>query len=353
MLILFFEEIKKNIKLIVFALLVGLIAVLPLIKDLTGSDISSRAAGVGLLADTGPLARVNEQRGEHKNNSPVLIKVFHNKYTNYGLAFLENWTEHYQGEFLFLSGDTIQRNRVPETGQMYLFDIVLLFFGFIFLIKTYYISAKTHFLILWWLLITPVAAALTFQSPHALRAQNMVIPLTIISALGLFRVLEFLNGLNKKSIRLFGYLFFGIFIFWSFVRYEHMYWVHMAKEYPYSSQYGVKELVEYVNSKKDEFEKVIVTDRYDQPYILFLFYSQYPPDKFQKEHTLTPRDLYGFSTVRKYDKFEFYTINWDNDQPANPNSLIAGTPEEIPDAANKIKEIYGTNEFKYFDIVAN
>ena len=36
-----------------------------------------------------------------------------------------------------------------------------------------------------------------------------------------------------------------------------------------------------------------------------------------------------------------------------PNSLIIGTPEEIPDEANIIKRIYGTNGYEYFDVVEN
>ena len=127
----------------------------------------------------------------------------------------------------------------------------------------------------------------------------------------------------------------------------------MAKEYPFSSQYGVKELVAYVNENKDKYENIIVTDRYDQPYILFLFYLKYPPDMFQKEHELTARDKFGFSTVRAFDRFEFRSIEWDTDQPTNPNSLIIGTDEEIPDEANIVKEIYGTNGYKYFQVVAN
>ena len=132
-----------------------------------------------------------------------------------------------------------------------------------------------------------------------------------------------------------------------------MYWVHMAKEYPYSSQYGVKELVEYVDQVQDRYEKIIVTDRYDQPYILFLFYQKFPPNKFQPEHILTPRDEFGFSTVRTFDIFRFQKIDFEQTRVDFPNSLIAGTDEEIPDEANIVKEIYGQNGHLYFQIVAN
>ena len=291
----------------------------------------------------------------------------HNKVVNYGLAFLNNWSEHFHGEFLFLSGDVIERNKVPETGQMYMLDALWLVVGLWWLVKN---QNKGTRLIFWWLIVAPIAAALTFQSPHALRAQNMVIPLVIISACGIVKLFNWFKsrGVNTLShqgwiqIHTPGYIltiFIVLSIFLNFTRYLHMYWIHMAKKYPFSSQYGVKELVSYVNENGSKYEKIIVTDRYDQPYILFLFYGvatdplKYSPDKFQNSHELTGRDKFGFSTVREFAKFEFRSIKWDMDQPGNPNSLIIGTNEEIPDEANIVKEIYGSNGYKYFEVVAN
>ncbi len=371
--LLFFyrEFLKASIKNILLAGLIGLIVTLPLVKDFTKPEMISRAAGVGLFADTGPLERINEQRSEHVNYQGLVTKILHNKPINYGLAFLENWAEHYHGEFLFLSGDEIQRNKVPETGQMYIFDLLFLVAGLIFLLRPKgvnpYHPAGVK-IIIWWLVVAPVAAALTFQSPHALRAQNMVIPLTIISAFGLVSILKWLGsfrkvigcnviqpvGLNRFTlVTFYCYLSLTLIVVWSFARYQHMYWTHMAKEYPFSSQYGVKELVSYVNENESKFDKVIISDKYDQPYILFLFYSKYSPKKFQESHELTERDQYGFSTVRFIDKYEFRPVNFDVDKPENPRSLIIGADIEIPDEANIVKEIYGMNGYKYFDVVAN
>jgi hypothetical protein len=80
---------------------------------------------------------------------------------------------------------------------------------------------------------------------------------------------------------------------------------------------------------------------------------KYPPEKFQKEHALTSQDKYGFSTVGNFNKYYFGEIDWDNVQANNPNSLIIGTDEEIPKKAGVIKEIFGSNGYKYFQIVAN
>lgn len=340
------KDLFKNIKSLAIPSMVSVLLLIPLLFDFTKGAISSRAAGVGLFADPGPLNRINEQRGEHVDFNNLIPKLFHNKAVNYGLAFGSNWLKHYHGLFLFLSGDDIQRNKVPETGEMYLVDVLFLIIGLIIISKN---LNKNWKLIIWWLIIAPTASALTFQSPHALRAQNMVIPLVIISAFGFICLVDWLKHKNLE----FGIWILIIIVAWSFMRYEHMYWTHMSKEYPYSSQYGVKELVSYISKNSDNYKKILITNRYDQPYILFLFYLKYPPTKFQLDHSLTSKDGFGFSTVNHFDKYYFTHIVFDQARVDNPNAMIVGTKGDIPIEANIIKKIYGTNGFEYFDVVAN
>lgn len=352
LLIIYWKELSifKRFKSYLLPTIVFFAFMFPLVLDFTRGAVASRAAGVGLFADPGPLSRIEEQRREHLNFASPTAKLLHNKLVNYGLAFLENWSEHYHGLFLFLSGDDIQRNKVPETGQMYLYDLPLILIGLWLMLRK---MDKSKLFTLYWLIIAPFAAALTFQSPHALRAQNMVIPLVIVGAFGLNETIRYASSLKNKNLFKAVTIFIFLIITWQFVRYLHMYWVHMSKEYPYSSQYGVKELVEYVSSVEGKYKNIVITDRYDQPYILYLFYQKYDPAKFQKEHSLTPKDGFGFSTVRSFDKFRFYSIKFEEMRTEYPNSLIIGTPNEIPDEANIIKRIYGTNGFEYFDVVAN
>jgi hypothetical protein len=329
---------------------------IPLIKDLSTPGALSRVAGVGLFADLGPINRIDEQRGEYGNPNNVIGKLLHNKAVNYGLEFAENWASHFQGEFLFFTGDGIQRDQVPETGEMYLIDIVFLAVGFIGITKAINRGTddekRSWILIISWLLFAPIASALTFQAPNAVRAQNMVIPLIIVDAYGLFMIFKWISGIRLKKLAFSFYLLILLLVSWNFARYLHMYWVHMAKEYPFSSQYGVKELVSYVSQNQSKYQNIFVTDRYDQPYILFLFYMKYPPQEFQFRHVLTTRDEYGFSTVADFDKYHFGPIDLTSIQNVYSNSLIIGTPQEISSSANIVKKIYGTNGYEYFDIVA-
>ncbi len=342
------RNIRKNIRYWLVTGLLGIVILIPLAKDLLGPAGISRASGVTIFADPGVVARINEQRGRFKNPSGFWARALHNKPINYSIEFIENWIQHYSPQFLFISGDEIQRNKVPGMGQMYLFESVFVLVGIFYLLRNRSKGAK---LILWWLLIAPFAAAITFQSPHALRAQNMVIPITVVSSLGFYNLIIWLRQEAGKT-KLFPIymLIISIVIVLSFVKYLDNYWNKMAREYPFSSQYGVKELINYITQEEDKNEKIIVTSRYDQPYILFLFYMKYPPAVFQKNHELTLRDKYGFSTVANFDKYYFQNIDYTSlKQQSSGNFIIVGTDEDISDS-DVIKDIYGTNGYRYFQI---
>ncbi|MBU1071010.1 hypothetical protein KKG65_01195, partial [Patescibacteria group bacterium] len=59
---------------------------------------------------------------------------------------------------------------------------------------------------------------------------------------------------------------------------------------------------------------------------IMAFFLQYPPDKFQNEIKLVPRDKFGFSTVNAFGKYQFKEISWDQDSQQK-NALVITTEE--------------------------
>jgi len=333
--IFYWKEIfkKKNTKFLIITFVFSAIFLIPLVASFLGGAGTSRFSGVGIFADQGPMWRANQLRGQHQNLFGIFPKLLHNQYFEYGVLFFGNLIKHYSGNFLFISGDEIQRNRVPEMGQMYLVEIPLLFIGLYFLIRKRPGGWK---FLLYWLAVAPIASSLTFQSPHAIRALNMVIPIMIITAFGISNIFSLV--VNKKRIFSLILVIFGISYLWNISFYLHQYYVHYPKIYPSAWENGFSDLVNYVKVRKNNFEKVYVTNKYDQPYILFAFYLKYPPAEFQKQAKLTDRDQFGFSTVESFDNFVFGSIN--SEKISSPKSMIIGTPEEIPDSATIVKRIY-------------
>lgn len=324
------------------AALVAAGLLLPLVWSIATTEASSRLTGVGLLADAGPVNRANELRGQHRDWNHLASRLWHNRWVLYSSAFLKNYTDHFGGDFLFVNGDMIERYKIPETGLMYLTDMGLVVLGLVVLIRR---PPRYANVIWWWLVVAPVASALTFQTPNAHRSLNLVIPLTIIAAIGLVEIL--------KRWKVLGICVLGVVYLWQIARYLHMYYVHYPQAYPMAWDYGFAELVSYVQTVDDSYHQILVTDKYDQPYILFLFYLRYPPQQFQTDHQLSPRDKFNFSTVRHFDKYYFENTSWDKVRDVH-GTLIVAAPEDIPAVGvNVVKTIYFPGGQPAFKIVSN
>jgi hypothetical protein len=268
----------------------------------------------------------------------LVSRLLHNRPVAYGLQFFRNYLSFFDGNFLFVIGDRVERSNSPNMGELYFFDLLFLLLGVYFFLSKKPQNWQIPFL---WLLISPLAGALTFQVPSALRTHNMIFPLIIISAYGFWNVLLYLkNGKKLIAKALYSYtpkllypytpiFLIALFIIWNISYFLHQYFVHYPKTYPAAWEYGFKELVDYIAPIKDNYSKIYITEKYDQPYILFLFYLKYPPQNFQQEAVLTPRDKFGFSTVRNFANFHFENIKWE-EVSKQKNVLICGTEEEIP-----------------------
>ena len=164
------------------------------------------------------------------------------------------------------------------------------------------------------LLIAPIASSLTFQAPSALRALAMVIPFSILIGCGLNYSL---NLCQKSLFRITFYGFLIISYTFSVGYYFDAYFVHSPQRYPFAWNTGFSEIIPFVESQKPNFENIFFTDKYDQPYILYLFYSQYYPPQIQSQIILTTPDRFGFSTVDKIDNITFHIPT-----PIPPHSLV-------------------------------
>ncbi len=344
--LVYFKNYLTLKKQTLVGILTGLVMCLPLLVTIFTSDASSRFSGVGFLADKGPLSRVNELRGQHQPWNSIVSKSLHNQPLAYSLQFFQNYLDHFNSTFLFISGDVIKRNNVPQMGLLYLSDFILIGLGLIYLLKTF---SKNSLLIMLWLLISPIAAALTFQTPHALRAQNMVVPLTIISSIGLYYLFSMVKTSKLKYITT---ILVVLIYSYQITNYIHEYYVHYPLEMPDAWQYGFKELVNYIAPISNNYSQVYITDVSDQPYILFLFYSQYPPQLFQSNHRLTFRDQYNFSTVRSYTNYNFISIDMTK-LSREKNILIVASPKELTGKEpNFVKNINYPNGQAVFTVIS-
>lgn len=323
-------EIKKNLKY----LLLLVILLIPLAFQFVQGGGSARFQGLSIFSDTGSILRSNELRGEHSNLNSIFGQLIHNKLVVYSTSLLSHYFDHFSGNFLFINGDPLIRNKTPETGQFYMIEIMFLIIGLISLLKK---EVTYKGVVFAWLFTAPLASSLTYQTPHALRALSMVVPFSLIMGYGFSRFLDVVKYL-KSSFRIVIIIgLIGVFIF-EFIHYEESYFIHYPKRYPTAWEYGFKEMVAKLNKYEGNYQKVIITDKYDQPYILMLFYKQYDPIKYQPQAKLSERDKFNFGTVRQFDKYEFRPI-LKGEVQSTKNTLFIGTPQEIPEGVTTIDKV--------------
>ncbi len=341
---LYFQFLIKNIKKIFFPILFGVSLCLPVIFSFLNNGGTARIGGVGLGADQGPLNRANELINHH-SNTKIINRIMHNKRILYIISWAQKYASHFDLNFLAINGDEVPRSKVPEMGQIHLIDLPFLIFGLIYLLKSKIFNDKSKIFIICFLFISPLASSLTFQAPSALRALSMVIPLSILIACGIYCFFDYITtNFTRSSVLALGGIF--IIIYSYFIGYYlDGYFFHYAKRYPFAWQYEFDKLVPFVESQKYNYKNIYITDKYDQPYILFLFYSHYNPSLIQSQIKLTQPDKFGFSTVAEYDKYHFGKINW-GDIPAN--SLVIASDEVIP--VQPIKTFNFTNNQPAFNI---
>jgi 4-amino-4-deoxy-L-arabinose transferase-like glycosyltransferase len=297
------SKLWRSREKIYLPIIVGFLFILPLSVSFLKGGASSRFSGVGLFADTGPLWRINELRAQHQSPDNILPTILHNRYLGYVLSLTENYFSHFNGNFLFVSGDEVPRSKIPGMGQMHLISGLWLVVGIWFLIRK---KVKYKYLPVIWLLISPIASALTFQAPSALRALSMAVPLTFLVAYGCKKLL----CIKEKLLRVTSYGLIICGYLWGLMSWWNNYFVHYLQRYPTAWPKGYQEAVEWMSDQPSQAFTIVT--KHDQPYILTAFYSKYPPEEMQKEIKLTPPDEFGFSTVRQFGRFTFTNLPPEN-----------------------------------------
>ncbi len=327
----FRKELLAQKRWITLGLILGLLLLWPLLSVLRQGG-QSRFTSVTVLTPQGNLDHsISLTEYDLKKGDP-LAKIFHNRRIVYFLSSMGGYLDHFNFDFLFLNGDPPARHHAVNVGMLYFWDLPFVLLGMYFLLKRY---DKAAFVLFWWFLVAPSASAVTTGTPHAVRALLYLPTYQIFSAYGLYNFLlwskDKLGIFKAQSVLILTFAFLLL----NFLYYLHMYYVHTPVEVSREWQYGYKQAVEEVGKLEKNYKKIIVTYRYDQPYIYFLFYQKIDPAWYQKQ---APKgEIERF--YRSFGKYEFKNLD-DNYFAGLRNTLIVGTPDEIPvDAPGTIKEI--------------
>jgi len=315
----------------IFIPLFGLVLLILYTKDILKNltkvkySIILLLTGLGLaLYCTIPLLKVSFiEKGSGRLDTSIFYDDKNQaKPINFSIAlnFTNNYLFHLDPGFLLFGGNLENyRTELKNTGKITIIEYIFLIIGIIYLIK---VKNKIAKLLLFWLLIGVIPAAIGKEVPHAIRSLNMLPAIIFISSLGFIYVWpkiakqKLLLGLIVAVY----ILQFSFFIKDYFVQFP----VYAASDW----QYGMEEVTKIAHQYENQIDKIIITTHYSQPHVLTYVY--------QKKNPIDV--IYGLMG----QKYQFREINWEGDQFCK-SCLLIGTEQEIPqefpgDIANLISE---------------
>ncbi len=324
LIIIFSQDLWLKKKWFVASLVSLIIFLAPLIPYLKSRESRLRFHEVNIFSDLNVVIESNQQIFEDGNSR--LAKIAHHRYWGHLSNFLKHYFDHFNNEFLFISGDVNPRLSVRSVGELYLIELPFFLTGIYLLLVN--IRKKPYLLILFWFLIAPIPAAVARETPHALRIVSILPTPQIISGLGFY---YFWNFIKKKRIYLFDYLL--IFLLGiNFTYYLYSYYFIFPKKYADQWLDGYKQAVEYIKENENKYDRIYITNYYSRPYIYLLFYLQYPPEKYNSIVN-RERDWFGNWTVKSFDNYFFEELG------DAQRTLYLLKPGSFIDKAYKIGEI--------------
>lgn len=268
---------------------------------------------------------------------PLLFEKIHTKYAGIPYQILQNYLTSFSSSFLFDKGGEKLKHNLDGFGNLYIFDFFLVVVGFAGL---FYYREKKIPILLVWLAIAPIPSALTLDAPNSTRLFILMPLFVLVCAYGAWIIIEKLKN-NMWGKIMIGFLSFSFFI--NVLFFLDLYFIH----FPYNRagfwRFGYKELVKVSNNYPNK--KLIMQGVYDFPYIFFLFYNKYDPEKFRKEVEYYPVSYDGFRYVKQFGRYKF--VQALNDEKEVPGILYVDNQNFHKDD-NLINLPNGDPVFKYY-----
>jgi len=310
---------KSKARFLSFLLL--FILILPGFISLVGSG-SSRTADVSILAPTDNWNSVSDSRFKAVQSGlpDYLARIFYNK-VNYLISqFSRNYFSYFSPEFLFTNGvGETTYGMFPGIGVLHLIEIFSLSAFLVYLIKSH---SKNLFLILFFLMLMPLPAALAKGVGYAgNRAVGMIPFYAIASAVGAVYLF--------KSKNLF--LVFLTFVIISSVSFGVLYLYH-SRDLASGMLFGRKEAIVRVANLSKDYRQVFVSRSLSEPHIFVAFYSQLDPTIYQSQSPAWQAfHLQKLKFLDQYDGYSLGKYTFGSLKFVDDKSLYVGLPQDFPE----------------------
>ncbi len=325
--------ISKFSKKLVAPSIIFLVVISPIIFGL--QDQSGR---LGVLSVFN-YSRSHESVTDIKNqegtlSSDLVFAIYHSELLDQVRGVVERYLNHFSPRFLFFEGDWSNlRHSTPYYGYLHIPELITIFIGLFVLFKK---PSSSTLLIFAWLIIAPMASSLSRDVVSGVRSLPMVIPLTVISAIGLSEVFR------KRII----FVILSLSLFASVIYYLDLYYIHAPYYSGSAWLYPYKRAIQLVNQNINDFERVIFTNTLGQPYIYVLFYNQVDLRTYQPWAKLNESQTGDVGEVASWGKYLFRKVDWPHERGSR-STIFVGNQFELPEIDMNPSHLVRLGEIEY------
>jgi Dolichyl-phosphate-mannose-protein mannosyltransferase len=296
----YYPKLERRSKIV---FVVAFLCVLGTIAYLLSGSFGSRVSQVNVFSSQEVMLPLEEQiREDGVSQSPlILTRLYHNKIIDYGRYILHNYSNYFSFDFLFYQAYQPEREKMPNTGFMYIIDLPFFLVGLYLLIKQ---KKRWGYFIIAWFLFTPLMLSPFGQeSPNFHRYYFSILPVSLIVAFGITQTVT--NVRRRWRI----YIIVLIAALYSFnVSYFfHELFIHQPIHLPQYRGYAYKQMVTELQQIQNNYDKIVITKAHQSPYIYLLFFMKYDPATYQRLGS--PRDL----DYAGFDKYLFVPLDCPNE----------------------------------------
>lgn len=242
---------------------------------------------------------------------PVISNKLHNSQIEMAGTLAKNYLENFLPDFLFFHGDGQVRHNPAEMGGFYWIDALLLLLGIIYL---YGANKKLLILLSGWILIAPLATSLV-GGAHALRSSFLLVPLLILTGLGLWK----LCNVRRKPFAKIISIILGLAFLLQFIFFADMFYFVAPKKDGRFWSYPAKEASMLAIKNMQKFNTIILSNDIDNMEFAYPTYAKLDPNLVIKQN-LTPAKIGDFKFFQ-YGNIYIGSI---------PNSIVMKFIKELP-----------------------
>jgi 4-amino-4-deoxy-L-arabinose transferase-like glycosyltransferase len=251
----------------------------------------ARSSWVGIV-DSGAVAYL-EQARTNTGLPPLLAKLVYNRPVYFISTVTRNYLGYFSPQFLFFSGGTQYQYSLPGFG---LLNPALLPF---FYLGIFVLAVKRRWLVLLWLALAPLPAAVTRDQFAVIRSTTMLPVVFLVTAFGLMVV-------SSRLQRIWHWLFWGAFLLlFCSQNYFSAYFSSYPRQYARDWQFGYREMVSFVKQRSADYDRIIITKYYAEPHEYLLWYWPWSPRAYQSDPRLSWDYHSDWYWVNRFAKFEF------------------------------------------------